>query len=1216
MPCRRSGLVPLHRLAAAAAAILAFGALPAHAQEGSIVPGRVVGELRFANPSPEVLAQCAANPASAPSANPAPLVLRSLAGMVVAQGAYVPVNAVSGADFALGSFDLGPNTSGVSTSFLISTDSVSFSDGASYRFGSPYPAGIGVRMCSDVLPVAIDPAGRRCDQTECAALLNVRFRFTGAPADLAALDTSLTAPPAVCTAQSGIREPSTGGQILVQASSGPRPFSIPELIAGYKSIALLVRGNTEAIVSIQCQVRVSSGQTGFVVIPWSGLTPFDAARTLTAPCAPSGTPIPAQDVVFDVPVARTAGEVKGKLDLVGFAEEGAKVLLGNVWTQFVAPAQVDASNPTGPLLWGLAGVPSGQTPVIAQTLADQRDKFVIFPARDGLNTRVAVLPGLVTDLRTTFVARPRELRGQVALFDFGRTDLARLALGPFSPGESTWVRSTSHSEAVGNASLPQTGGASGIGGLSRGRLRGGYDVATGRAGLDFHLLLPGLGVPDPSNPGSNLDGSEARNVSWDYAGLYLQLAPTGIQEQLTVRPGTLLRVDSGTPAPAAPVQAAGQSYCFGRETVTLKVDPALGALYSPSATFSSTTSYEAVASGTTPVSSASASVYRTLPFAQRAASVSVPATLVAGLGYQMTSFVRYAPASATSEGQSTSVYVPAISVPSQSVVQCAGDGDTCVSIDGQTGSSSALSVGIFDATGIASPSYCLASGPASFIVKVTSTSPQRVSWVLDPPAGSTGCAHPGEQVLCDGNCNVNPQFPVSFASLPAGSHALRACATDTKTCAAQRDFVFEVRSGNLGISCPAPITVNLGAGENSIARTDPRIAPQLVATVSGTCGIPPAISDTAPESFPLGTTSVTFTAPDVGSCSTAVNVNPHLERQLGVKTVRAGVTTLDIHRATNPVATLLQSVSVGTPFEYAFSPDGARVAIVRNDGRAAVIDLDASAATVDLSSAASVPTQLKPPHAVAWHRSGNVFAVFGRRPTSGTTTTPAIAVVRAASGSPPTVIQWAPVPVPAAFDASSAGPIAIAYSSNSSRFVLAGSGPRSNISVFGNFALTANTQSNGTIAATTWRTAITGPVSAAAREEVLDLAVTSTETTIATTRGTWRLDPSSTAWVAVRPQVTNDAALDASGKAVAFVEDSASGQRVIVAVLGTGTLRHTAAFAPSGKGEVAIAHDGRRAAAVAKVGAASGVLVFGADLAQISVIADPQAGGMRFRPGS
>ncbi|MGE3177331.1 MAG: hypothetical protein AB7O32_07665 [Vicinamibacterales bacterium] len=1190
----------------ATAALAVTGSLPSRAQDGTIVPGRVVGELRFANPSPDVLAQCVASPAIAPSANPTPVALNNLGGMVVGRGAYVPVNAASGPDFALGSYDLNPNTSGVSTSFLISTDSATFSDGASYRFGSPYPAGIGVRMCSDVLPVAIDPAGRRCDQTECATLLNVKFRFTGAATDLAALDTSLLAPPATCTVQSGIREPSIGGQLVTQSSSGARVFSIPELIAGYKSISLLVRGNTEATVSVACSVRVVSGASGFVVVPATGLTPLSAARVVTPPCAPSGSPTPAQDVVIDVPVERSAGEVRGKLDLVGFAEENAKVLLGDLWTPFVATASVDAANPSGALLWRLTGVPSGSTPATAMTLAEQRDKFVVFPARDGLNERVPVIAGLVADLGATFIARPREVRGKVTLFDFGRTDLAGITLRPFAASESFYSRTTSYAEAVGNAALPQDGGASGIGGASRARLRGAYDTSTGIAGLDFHLLLPGIGLA-----GASADGTGARNVSWDYSGLSLLINPTGVYELLTLRPGMLLRVDTGSPAPGAPVQAGDQSYCFGRETLTLSVDPAQGALYSPSSNLTSTTNFEPVAPGATPVASANASVSRGLAFAQRAATISLPATLVAGLGYQATTYLRYAPAGATSETQSTFVYVPAIAIPSHGVVPCAGDGGTCVSIDGQTGASSVLAISILDATGVSSPSYCLASGPASLLVKVTSTSPQKVSWVLDPPAGTLDCAHPGEQVLCDGNCNVNPQFTVGIAALGAGAHVLRACASDTRTCAEHRDYSFEVRAGDLAVQCPAPVTVTLGAGETSIARTDPRIASQLAATVSGTCGIPPAVSDNAPASFPLGTTIVTYSAPQAAGCSTPVNVNPFAERQLGVKTLRNAAAALDIYRVTSPVATLLQTVNVGAPFQYAFSPDGSRVAIVRNDGRAFVVDLGASPANSDVAAASSVATLLKPPHAVAWHRGGNAFAVVGVKPTT-TAVTPTFAVVRASPGAPMSVIQTNPVPVPSFLDPSRVGPIAIAYAVDGNRFVLAASGPRPNLGEFANFAATASTQSSGRITTSTWRMAIEGPMTPAAREEVLDLSVTSTQSTIVTTRQAWRLNTAATAWIVLRPQPTYDAALLPSGKAVAYVEDGASGQWLSVAVFGTSSVNRTASFAPAGKGEVAIAHDGRRAAAVAQ----PGVLVFGADLGQISVIPDPNARSMRFRPGS
>lgn len=1171
------------------------------AQQGVLVPGRAVGDIKFQNPSPPLLNQCASDPAVAPTLVTNPVVLRSLLDGSSALGAYSTVNQPVGSDFTLGSFDINPNVMGSGSNFLIYTDSIQFQSGATYRFGSYYPAGVGARFCSGVLPITANPAGTKCDQAECAVLLNVKFRFVGTPADLGALDTGTLAPPAVCSVKADIFEPSTSIYVT-QAKSANFNFSIADLIAGYKSIPLLVRGNTTEQVIASCKAAVTSGATGFVILPGTNLTPLSSGQSFTPSCALSGTPSAPLDVTIDISVARTAGTIQGLLDLNGHVEENAQVQIGPPGSPFIAGAQVDAANPAGPLKWKLDGVPSGEQPVTASTLADQRDKFVIFPARDGLNTRVAITPGSSTDLGATFVARPKELEGQVTVFDFGQADLSTLVISPFAAYENFYSKTTSYAEAVGSPSLPQAGGASGIGGTSRGRLQGAYNTATSQAVLNYDLLLPGIGLPS-----SSPDGSGAQNTTWDFTGLQLKMKPTTTtDETLTIAPGTLLRTDTGSPPATIPDVATPQSYCFGRVNVDVKVDPTLGSLFQPYASMASTTNYEPVATGTTPVGSVTGSTSVSIPFSQRTPTVSLSSTLVAGVGYRVLPAVRFAPAGATSESQSTYTTIPPINVPVQGVIACASPYDICISQGGPSGPSNSLSVDILDPSGIATPSYCLASGPATFIVNVNSSNPTNVQYELDPAAA--GCSSANSHVLCSGSCNPNPQFTVSFASLLPGTHTLRVCASDVYTCSVSEDFNFQIQSQSLGISCPSPISITLNEGETSLPSSDPRIAGLLHATVAGTCGIPPAVANNAPSSFPIGTTSVTFSAPDVGSCVTSVTVNPARGRQLAVGTTHSGIQTLDIYKLSSPFAALEQNITVGTGFAYDFSPNGDKVAVATYSGSTGIVDLSTGASAIDFTGTNTVATSLNSQLIVAWHNSGKVYAVLGR----GSTNRPTIQVVGTSAGASPNLMQTVHPPLPNGFDLTQLQLPTISFSNDGSRLVIAGSGAFH--SGYRNIALTARTNPNGMIIPGSWQTAMTEIVDAEYREEIHEIAFRSSTTEIATNRNVYTLNAAGTNWVFVRARNNVGSAFGGSGRILALTESAPSTTlRVVLMDIASGTANNGPTYSyGSQKGEVALSVDANRIAVLDR----QGVRVYDKSFNQISQILDPSAGKMRFRPGN
>ena len=295
------------------------------AAQTTFQPGRLTGRLRFVNASTDVVARCNADPAVAAPAVPQPVILKSFPyGRQEAFANYTPVNTLTGSDFVLASYDISPYVpSSSGTTFQISTEDLRFQSGAMYRFGSRYLNGIGAINCLTVFPTnpTTNPNGTVCDQAECAVLLNVHFRLVSDPLDaqaLGLLDSGTAAPPAVCSVMARTVE-AVGSTVILdqQAASASVRFPVSSLNGtSYQTIPLLVRGNTELHVVAQCAAPIAAGQTSdFVIAPGTtNMTPVSRELVNTFSCTLSGAPTAAASINIEIPVARTAGGIRGLLD--------------------------------------------------------------------------------------------------------------------------------------------------------------------------------------------------------------------------------------------------------------------------------------------------------------------------------------------------------------------------------------------------------------------------------------------------------------------------------------------------------------------------------------------------------------------------------------------------------------------------------------------------------------------------------------------------------------------------------------------------------------------------------------------------------------------------------------------------------------------------------------------------------------------------------------
>jgi len=853
-------------------AALAFWAVLAAAgcATAPITPGKVHGSITYVNTSPGVEAYLSSSPVvpnPGPSPQREPVHLYTPGSVVAAAtSGYTPSNTVPAAQtYQAATYEIYPNVSSGGTDLLLTVEHVKFADNALYRFGSVVPASSYAKACNGITPVDTNPTGTQCDIAECAALLQLQLRFTGASADLAAIeDQPIASIP--CKAQTFVEDVPGSGDFAYQADSSTRLFTLPDLISGNARIAFLVRGATSPVkIQVGCTVQIKPGESGFVVIPGQG-TPLSAERTIGSTAC--GQTVAPSDI--EIPVERHAGKLTGYLDVSGYDEVMAQVCVDNYYSYFctAAPAVPATSTPTAK--WEFEGIVAGSHSVMGRAVVNGGDGVLEFPQKAGANLPVQVVQGATTDMGATFVSRPIPARGELRLFDLaGLTDLSRFVAPPFA----AYWGPTSFMQARGDAGLaPGPNGGSGYNATFKGRLSGTYDPAQNAAQLSYELLLNGL-----SDPAANLDGSGARPTPWDVDSFSLRMEPAAGGSQLvTVSPALDLHYIANLAAlpPGGAFDVPEQRVCFGRETVEFRIDPSIGSISGPTLySIYPSGLYNPGTVGTTPIAWVDAYSYG-VPGAYEPSvqTASVSVTLPEGYQYGATPFLRFTPAGGGTS-DATWMYLDRITIPTEGVLGCGTDHHPCIGVEDANGNFAQLSVSVTDSSGTQPPAVCTTSGDLDLRVQVDSdgVNVARVAYVLDP-ASPDVCRTGPAQELCATGCGPDPSFPISLTGLAAGQHTLQACAAGSGGCDASASYTFNVDVQPPSIQCAPDFTVVLTGGESSVPASDPRVAANLGAQVLGNCGLSAGITDDRPAEFPFGATPVTFAAAGIGSCTTNVKV--------------------------------------------------------------------------------------------------------------------------------------------------------------------------------------------------------------------------------------------------------------------------------------------------------------------------------------------------------
>jgi hypothetical protein len=746
----------------------------------------------------------------APAALAQPITLGSLHGAIEFHSVSAPVAAylagnavVAGSDDAVSCFRVGEFSAAVSTSyavenltpapdvyrlasysadppveaggtdFLMEVDRVDFSDSASYRHGSRQGTAPAASLCPGVEPVADDPAGTTCDASECAALLNVTVRLTGAAADLAAL-----VDPAGCAIDVRAEDVPGTGIFSPQATSAPTLALLAQLTGPGVVIPVLVRADAALEVYVGCTTQLVDGEEGFDIDPETGMALFadPVPLTVTAGC---GAAIP---IDADVPVDRPAGTIKGMFDLAGLTATAADVEA--IDTPYVTnpplfgPGQSPVrDDPTS--YWTLEDVHEGAYKVIATGIVDDGDAWVRFPSKSGGNGPAVVSPGVETDLDAFFVADPQPLEGHVTLIDLGTTALDELEVEPFTSlnGGSNRNSRTSRAEMRGDADVVPVGdGASGIEGYTAGRLVGMYDAAETVAEMDYRTYLVG-----PSDVGADLAGSEAKPTAWDFSRYVLRLGHGDDENVQNVRvyPGVDLHYlfEPGGETNFIPPQ----TYCFGQVELQVITDPATGVIWAPRIALSGDLAIDAE----TAVPNANYTVganARGLPAGDpgdgAGSQALVYATVPEGIAYSVEPSVELRAAGSTA-GQELDL--PDLVLPHGAGLGCGDVERACLFLEGADGQATPLVIALEPGL-----PFCPDSGSNLELGVVIDSGGADVDYVRVALDG-------GEpQYLCIG-CGPDPG-PLAYplASVAAGQHAVVIEARSVNGCEASITETFEV----------------------------------------------------------------------------------------------------------------------------------------------------------------------------------------------------------------------------------------------------------------------------------------------------------------------------------------------------------------------------------------------------------------------------------------
>jgi hypothetical protein len=902
----------------------------------TVTPGRVVGNISFINVPPEVSGYLASNPVvNWTSVDPYYFPVRLYNIINVQRGAaalYTPVNtAPDSQTYRAASFDINPNVGPGRRDFILEINRIIFSNGAKYIFGSLESSSPSYHLCQDVLPLTDNPNGTPCDISECAVLLPLRLRFGGAEEDKNAIDNNY---PAVCSAIAFVKEGPGSEDFVEQAQSETKQFSVDSLktIDG-EILPILVRASNSVIkILVQCEVKIKDGETGYPIIPLSGMTPL--ARVIELGPYACGAQPPAP-IDVDVPTSRTAGPLKGLFDVSGHNETKAEIILDELTSSYRTAAQPVPAGSLPTVPWEFKGVQEGDHALIARAVLDDGNFVLEFPHRDSFNQRVTIVRQQTKDIGSTFVAKPTLVRGKMVLVDPGGiTDLKGIQTSPLLDFYNYY---NSYMIAEGVDQVASTTPAccnrsSGFKGRSQGRLIGSYDSAQHIADMNYEVLLTGLSPEDGS---SSTDGTDACPAPWNMAGLSTYMKTE------TVPPNTgycyfILKLGQYFPllaeVNAEPIQFPDQKICFGKLRLDFYVNPNLGAIYSPSLSIYQDgvdsgsnefgTNYSlgsGYASGTPRSSSECGS------------TATVTATLPEGLRYKIYPGLYFRPASQSS-GTGTYMYLDSFIFPETGFLGCGDEIDICVFLMDEQGNYSFLSINYPTDT-----DYCLTNGnlELNFSVNLSDGSDvAQVGYVLDPQNIETAdLSDPNAVIVCPSNCGPNPTYGISLSSLTPGPHALKIMAIAANGCRTRRVYNFYVQSQPLTLHCPADFTANLLPDETSILKSDPRISDHLNATVSGGCGLPATILDDRPDEFEIGQRTVNFWIQgheDI-NCKTIVTVAPS-ERILSFIS-NDTLTGEQVIKKRTFLDDSLDLITYSSPLSYHFqyNRDGSRMAVIPPD---------------------------------------------------------------------------------------------------------------------------------------------------------------------------------------------------------------------------------------------------------------------------------------------
>lgn len=786
-------------------------------------------------------------------------------------GNYSPVNDTQDdTTYIAASYEAHPHISGDNNDFFVIVDSIVFEDGAKYRFGS-LDTNSSDTLCQDVVLLEDSPEGTLCDISECAALVNIPYRFVGEQENLEALDENY---PVECIIIAHIEEPPGSGTTGIQAQSSILTSTVGEMIDNGTSTQLLIRSCPSPIsFEISCDAQVEEGEIGFEILPDTGLTPF--SWDFVQPPLACGETVTIPEI--EIPVIRNSGRLEGYFDVSGYDEVNARILVDHPSAFQLTPILVPAGEEPNEK-WVFEGIPAGWHTVSAKAILNDGEQVLTIPDRDGQNDQVFIEPFETTDINATFVAEPVLARGNIRILDpGGEAGIPNIQSIPFnssfgSSGGRSYITARGNWDLPANISNP----GSGIGGYSKARLNFTSNPTINHADMNYELFFTGI---SPEN--GALDGSDAKPTLWDILYLVLKIehdtdinsgAPIDLAEDLHY----LADINAGD------ITIPQLSVCLGKIRLTLQIDENIGTIYKPIYTIYSEGSYMPTVNGVSPLSAVSGGWASGIPkeFEDRGPIARSFATLPEGFRYEIAPEIRFSPGNNSDISNISMLTLDTIYLPEEGVLNCGSIVDSCMTMTDIDGSFSGLSLDINGGSAQDVNEYCLHNNNLDLIVNVNSDggSVDKLAYVLDPPEDTLDEAK--EYCLTSTTatelctiCGPDPEHSVTISALPPGPHTLWVCASDAFGCTAASNYSFNVEEQDLAIECGDNFTVELNPGEFEISKDDPRFEGLLYGDLVGNCGIVDTVYNDSPEIFTEGEWEITFTSNATDTpCITTVTI--------------------------------------------------------------------------------------------------------------------------------------------------------------------------------------------------------------------------------------------------------------------------------------------------------------------------------------------------------